>query len=67
MDQSGIGNGDCVLSKSNDGSKLATLFYDGLLTERGNEDPENLTALKAKFSSKAPVFKIQYKPRQCCK
>jgi hypothetical protein len=42
------------------------LFYDGLLTRKGHDYPENLNALKVKLSAKIPVFKIRYKPRDEC-
>ena len=31
----GVGNGDCIFSKTEDGTKNGTLFYDGLLTKQG--------------------------------
>lgn len=65
QEQTGIGNGDCVLTKTEDGSKFAMLFYDGLLTDKDNM-PENLTALKIKLSAKIPIFRIRYKPRDSC-
>lgn len=66
QEQTGIGNGDCVLTKDVDGTKFAMLYYDGLLTMKGQQLPENLNALKIKLSAKIPVFKIRYKPRPEC-
>lgn len=66
QEQGGIGNGDCVLSKGEDGAKYAMLFYDGLLSRRDTDLPENLNALKVKLSAKMPIFKIRYKPRDSC-
>lgn len=66
QEQSGIGNGDCVLTKSEDGTKYAMLFYDGLMSKRESDMPENLNALKVKLSAKMPIFKIRYKPRAEC-
>jgi hypothetical protein len=66
QEQGGIGNGDCVLSKGDDGNKYAMLFYDGLLSGKDADLPENLNALKVKLSAKMPIFKIRYKPRDSC-
>lgn len=66
QESTGIGNGDCVLTKTDDGTKYAMLYYDGLMTKRGQQVPDNLNALKIKLSAKIPVFKIRYKPREGC-
>lgn len=36
QESTGIGNGDCVLTKTDDGTKYAMLYYDGLLTKKGS-------------------------------
>ena len=69
QEQQGVGNGDCILTKSKEGGnvgKYAMLFYDGLQTKPGEPMPENLNALKQKLYQKMPVFKIRYKPRDEC-
>lgn len=57
----GIANGDRILTLDEQGQKYQTIFYDGT---KGRV--YDLQALSEKLANNAPVFSIQYRPRERC-